>query len=258
MTFLRYVAIGDSLTEGIGDPDPVGGHLGWADRLAEILAERQPEFTYANLAVRGKTSAQIKADQLGPALALRPDLVTVTAGMNDLVRARYDAEVAAANLEAMFARLTASGARVATVSFPDLGKISPVARRVLPRILDLNARLRTLTQRYDVALLDVFPEPFTSDPRLWSADRLHASPLGHTRIAAGVAHTLGLPGHDDWNEPLPRCSPVPALHALRADVRWTLDHVGPWLWRRLRGHVPGDGFAAKRPRLEPMAPQRVA
>lgn len=258
MTFLRYVAIGDSLTEGIGDPGPAGGHLGWADRLAGILAERQPEFTYANLAVRGKTSAQIRAEQLEPALALRPDLVTVTAGMNDLVRARYDAAAAAANLEAMFARLTASGARVATVSFPDLGRISPVARRVLPRILDLNARLRTLTRRYDVALLDVFPEPFTGDPSLWSTDRLHASPLGHARIAAGMAHTLGFPGHADWNAPLPPRSPAPALHALGADLRWTLDHAGPWLWRRLRGRVPGDGVVAKRPRLEPMPPQRVA
>ena len=35
----RYVAIGDSFTEGIGDPEPAspGGHRGWADRVAEVL-----------------------------------------------------------------------------------------------------------------------------------------------------------------------------------------------------------------------------
>ncbi len=112
--FLRYVAIGDSLTEGIGDPEPTGGHRGWADRLAEILTEGQPRLGHAHLAVRGKTSGQIRTGQLGPALALEPDLVTVMAGMNDVVRPRYDAWSVAANIEEMFARLTASGARVAT------------------------------------------------------------------------------------------------------------------------------------------------
>jgi len=255
LPFMRYVAIGDSLTEGIGDPGPAGGHRGWADRFAEILAEAQPGLTYGNLAVRGKTSAQIRTDQLGPALALHPDLVTVTAGMNDVVRPRYDAESVAANIEETFARLTASGARVATMTFPDLGKVSPVARRVRPRILGLNARLRVIAARHGVAVLDVFAHPFTADPRLWSDDRLHASPIGHARIAAGMAHTFGLPGHDDWAEPLPARSPVPVVQALGADVRWAVDHVGPWLWRRLRGHVPGDGFTAKRPVPGPVTPQ---
>ncbi|EPD69067.1 SGNH/GDSL hydrolase family protein [Streptomyces sp. HGB0020] len=255
--FTRYVAIGDSLSEGIGDPGPTGGHRGWADRFAEILAETQPGLTYGNLAVRGKTSAQIRADQLGPALALRPDLVTVTAGMNDVVRPRYDPEAVAANIEETFARLTASGARVATMTFPDLGKISPVARRVRPRILDLNARLRDLASRYEVALLDLFPLPFTADPRMWSDDRLHASPTGHARIAAGMAHTFALPGHATWSRPLPPTTRVPTLKALGADLRWTVDHVGPWAWRRLRGHTPGDGFTAKRPVPGPVRPQHV-
>ncbi|MER6423732.1 SGNH/GDSL hydrolase family protein [Streptomyces sp. NPDC001137] len=254
-SYLRYVAIGDSLTEGIGDPGPAGGHRGWADRFAEILAQQQPGLTYANLAVRGKTSAQIRADQLGPALALHPDLVTVTAGMNDVVRPRYDPEAVAANIEETFARLTASGARVATMTFPDLGKVSPVARRVRPRIVGLNARLRVLAARYGVDVLDVFPHPFTADPRLWSDDRLHASPLGHARIAAGMAHTFGIPGYEDWAEPLPPLSPLPVLRAVGADVRWAVDHVGPWLWRRLRGHVPGDGFTAKRPEPAPVTRQ---
>lgn len=250
--FIRYVAIGDSLTEGIGDPGPAGGHRGWADRLAEILARSRPGLAYGNLAVRGKTSRQIRTEQLGPALDLRPDLVTVTAGMNDVVRRRYDPEAVAANIEEMFGRLTASGARVATLTFPDLGKVSPVARRVRPRILALNARLRVVAARHNVDVLDLFPRPFTADPRLWSDDRLHASPAGHARVAAGMAHVLGVPGHDDWSRPLPPGTPVPALRALGGDLRWAVDHVGPWVWRRLRGHVPGDGFTAKRPVPRPV------
>jgi lysophospholipase L1-like esterase len=256
--YTRYVAIGDSLTEGLGDPDPAGGHRGWADRLAEVLAGHQPSLAYANLAVRGKTAAQIRAEQLAPALELKPDLVTVMAGMNDLVRSGFDAASVVADIEEMFARLTASGARVATVTFPDLGKVSPLARRVLPRILDLNARLRDTAERHDVVVLDVFTHPVTTDPRLWADDRLHASPLGHARIASGMAHTLGLPGHDYWAEALPAQPPLPALRAVGAEVRWAVDFLGPWLWRRLRGRSSGDGFSAKRPEPGPVKLQDAA
>lgn len=78
----RYVAIGDSFTEGIGDPEPdsPGGHRGWADRVAEQLAERTDDFAYANLAVRGRLLQQIADEQIDPALALRPDLISISAG----------------------------------------------------------------------------------------------------------------------------------------------------------------------------------
>ncbi|GAA3780704.1 SGNH/GDSL hydrolase family protein [Streptomyces phyllanthi] len=250
--YTRYIAIGDSLSEGLGDPSPAGGHRGWADRLAEILAGHQPGLTYANLAVRGKTAAQIRAEQLGPAIELEPDLVTVTAGMNDLVRSGFDAASVVAEVEEMFVRLTASGARVAIMTFPDLGKVSPLARRVLPRIVDLNTRLRATAERHGVAVLDVFPHPVTTDPRLWSDDRLHTSPLGHARIASGMAHVLGLPDHADWTDPLPPRPPVPVLRAVGTEVRWAVDFLGPWLWRRLRGRSSGDGCSAKRPEPGPV------
>ncbi|AXG81111.1 SGNH/GDSL hydrolase family protein [Streptomyces paludis] len=253
-SFMRYVAIGDSLSEGLGDPSPSGGHRGWADRLAEILAARRPGLTYANLAVRGKSAAQIRAEQLGPALALKPDLVTVTAGMNDLVRSGFDAASVVADIEEMFVGLTASGARVAVMTFPDPGRISPLARRMLPRVVDLNARLRAAAERHGVTVLDVFPHPVTTDPRLWSADRLHTSPLGHARIASGMAHVLGLTGHGGWNDPLPPRPPVSALGAVRTEVRWVLGFLGPWLWRRLRGRSSGDGCSAKRPEPGPVTP----
>ena len=249
--YTRYVAIGDSQTEGIGDGDEATGYRGWADRLAELLAEAQPDLTYANLAVRGKLTAQIKAEQLAPALTLKPDLVTVVAGMNDLLRPGFDADQVMADIEEMFARLTEAGAQVATVTYPNMGELSPLTRRALPRVLDLNTRLRTAADRYGVAVLDVFPHPVTTDPRLWSQDRIHASPLGHTRIASGMAHTLGLPGHEDWSAPLPPLAPVPALRTLTADARWALGFLGPWLWRRLRGRSSGDGRTAKRPELTP-------
>ncbi|MBI0296471.1 SGNH/GDSL hydrolase family protein, partial [Streptomyces sp. PRKS01-29] len=105
--YSRYVALGDSQTEGLGDGDDTTGLRGFADRLAEHLALGNPHFTYANLAVRGRLAAQVHAEQLAPALALRPDLATVVAGVNDFLRPRFDADHVAPRA----ARLLAGGRR---------------------------------------------------------------------------------------------------------------------------------------------------
>ena len=83
----RYVALGDSFTEGVGDPESrsPGGLRGWADRVAEELSVGHEDFAYANLAVRGLLLEQILDQQAGPALALKPDLITLSGGGNDLV-----------------------------------------------------------------------------------------------------------------------------------------------------------------------------
>ncbi|WP_420037075.1 SGNH/GDSL hydrolase family protein [Streptomyces sp. cg28] len=255
-TYLRYVALGDSQTEGVGDGDDTTGLRGCADRLAERLAELDPEVRYANLAVRGRLAGQVRAEQLQPALALRPDLATVVAGVNDLMRPSFDADETAGHLEAMFAALTEAGAKVATVTFPDVGRMIPVARPLGGRITALNARIRIAAERHDVALAETAHPPVFTDPRLWAADRLHASPLGHARIAAAVADALHLPGSDDsWTRPLP---PQPAAaRAATAELRWLASYLGPWLGRRLRGRSSGDGRAARRPQLLPVSPAQA-
>lgn len=73
--------MGDSFTEGVGDPDPSlpNGVRGWADRVAEVLSGQVGDFGYVNLAIRGRKMLPVLAEQLEPAVALRPDLVTFTA-----------------------------------------------------------------------------------------------------------------------------------------------------------------------------------
>ncbi|MGW5850270.1 SGNH/GDSL hydrolase family protein [Streptomyces sp. NPDC055254] len=251
--YLRYVALGDSQTEGMGDGDDTVGLRGFADRLAEHLAASNPGLLYANLAVRGRVAGQVRAEQLEPALALRPDLATVVAGVNDLLRPRFDAAAVAGQLEEMFAALTAAGAHVVTVTFPDIAKIAPVARPVSSRVSDLNDRVRAAAARHGVTVADVGGREISADPRLWSADRLHASPLGHERIAAALAHTLRLPGSDDsWDLPLAPLARSGGLRAAGAELRWAAGFLGPWIGRRLRGRSSGDGRSAKRPGLLPL------
>ncbi|MFE0643725.1 SGNH/GDSL hydrolase family protein [Streptomyces sp. NPDC058877] len=256
-TFLRYVALGDSQTEGLGDGDDITGLRGWADRLAELLAREHPDVLYANLAVRGRLAGQVRAEQLAPALALRPDLATVVAGVNDLLRPRFDPDATAGHLETMFAALTGVGARVATLTFPDVGRITPLARPLGPRVEGLNERIRAASRRHGVTVVETSHHPVVTDPRLWSPDRLHAGPLGHARIAAAVAQALALPGSDDsWTRPLPPGNLPKGFGAVTVELRWIGSFLGPWLGRRLRGRSSGDDRRPKRPELLPVAAAR--
>ncbi|MFJ2749983.1 SGNH/GDSL hydrolase family protein [Streptomyces sp. NPDC087297] len=253
--YLRYVALGDSQTEGLGDGDDTVGLRGFADRFAAHLAAANPGLRYANLAVRGRLAGQVRAEQLGPALELRPDLATVVAGVNDILRPKFDAAEVAAHLEEMFAALTAAGAHVATVTFPDLSVLVPLARPVAPRIADLNDRIRAAAARHGVTVAETARPAAVTDPRMWTTDRLHASPVGHARIAAALAHAVGLPGSDDtWTHPLPPLPLAAGGSTVAAELRWAAAFLGPWLGRRLRGRSSGDGRTAKRPELLPFGP----
>lgn len=252
--FSRYVALGDSSTEGLDDPDGAGGYRGWADRLAEHLAAANPGLHYANLAVRGRLVRHVKEEQVAAAIALQPDVATVFAGVNDVLRPRFDLAAVVADLEQMYAALCATGATVLTITVPDPSRVMPVAKRLAPRIAAYNAAVRQAAERTGVVVVDVGASEVAGDPRLWSDDRLHANSLGHERIASALACALDLPGADpSWAEPL---SPEPrrAPHAVAvAELRWLRAHFAPWVVRRVRGQSSGDGGQPKRPELRPFS-----
>ncbi len=252
--YARYVALGDSQTEGIGDGDDRHGHRGWADRLAERLAPHSPGLKYANLAVRGARIGQIHAGQLAPALAMEPDLATVVAGLNDLIRPRCDVDTVADHLDRMIGALTATGARVATLTYPDVGAIAPLARRLAPRLAAFNARVRDLAARHGATVVETDRHAVCTDRRIWSADRLHLNPLGHARLGHGFAHALGVPDVDDsWTHPLPEHPAPGPVRTVADEARWAAAFLAPWLWRRITGRSSGDGHTAKRPHPEPVS-----
>lgn len=249
--FSRYVAIGDSSTEGLDDPDGAGGFRGWANRLAERIAAAQGELLYANLAVRGRSTRQIRETQLDPALAMRPDLVTLFSGTNDVVRRGFDPARVAGDIREMHRALIGQGATLLTFTLPDLAPVMPAARWIAPRVEQLNQILREVSAESGARLVDLATHPVATDPRLWSDDRLHANSLGHERIAAALAEALGLPDTDSsWSEPLPALPPPGLTVRLASELRWARRHFMPWVWRHLHGRSSGDGRQPKRPRLE--------
>jgi lysophospholipase L1-like esterase len=249
---IRYVAIGDSTVEGLEDPGPDGGYVGWADRLAVHLDAVHPGLNYANLAVRGLTAGEVRRTQLEPALALRPDIAVVVAGVNDVLRPRFDRAALRDDLFAMHSGLAGSGARVAAFTMPDMSRVAPLAVVLRPRIEALNAIVRETEGRFGTAVADLAAEPLASDPALWHDDRLHANSEGHRRIALALAEALGVDA-GDWRSPLPVAVADDARLAVVArELGWVATHLVPWLWGRVRGRPPEVARTCKRPDLLPV------
>lgn len=257
--FNRYVALGDSTTEGLDDPYPGGraGHevyRGWADRLAEKLARLNPELEYANLAIRGRQIAGIEQTQLEPALSMDPDLASVVGGVNDLLRPKVDLDEIAAHMERMQAALIAKGATVITVTLPDLASSMRVASLVSDRLKIYNQNMRDVAARSGAIVVDLARELAVYDPRGWSSDRLHASSDGHEMIAIAAARALGVEGAEEelavLRANVPEIQAKPRRKAAIAEAQWVWTHLRPWIGRRIRGSSSGDGVEPKRPTME--------
>jgi len=254
MTWTRYVAIGDSFTEGLGDPDPAtpGGWRGWADRLAESLAQRTDDFTYANLAVRGRLLGRIVDEQLPEALDLEPELVSMSGGGNDLLRPGADVDAVGALLDEAVGRLRGAGIDVILFTGADPAE-SPVIRRLRGRIAAYNEHIHAIASARGAFVVDLWTMPVLRDWRMWHEDRLHMSSAGHRRVTMAVLETLGLPVEATWRDPLP---PLPELRLtarLLRETRWARTYFAPWLVRHLRGRSSGDHVTAKRPALTPLS-----
>ncbi|MBY0287523.1 MAG: SGNH/GDSL hydrolase family protein [Mycobacteriaceae bacterium] len=247
--YSRYVALGDSFTEGIGDPHPEcpNGLRGWADRVAEVLGQHNPHMRYANLAVRGRTMNEILTEQIQTAVMLEPDIVTVYAGMNDLLLVRNNIDTMMARYADALKTLQQTGAVVLTFTAADLGTV-PLFRRLRGRAAIYNELLRTVVDDLGVQLVDFWRYNEFRDPRLWAGDRVHLSPLGHERMAAKVLDTLTVP-HSLTSRSAALLASSPPVRSWWQNLRWATAFAAPWAARRLRRVTPGAGIEPKLPGL---------
>lgn len=250
----RFVAVGDSFTEGVGDPEPesAGGLRGWADRFAEVLSGYDEDFAYANLAVRGKLIKQIAEEQVEPALDLRPDLISLCAGGNDVIRPGTDPDDVTARLERVVERLREGGATLLLFTGVDTA-FQPVFRSIRGKVAIFNENVRKIAQRHDCVVVDQWALEELQDSRYWAGDRLHLNALGHHTIARAALDALNVP-HD-----LAPLDPPPLperswREARKDDVVWAREHLVPWVIRRIKHQSSGDGLSAKRP--EATSPRR--
>ncbi|MGO4254718.1 SGNH/GDSL hydrolase family protein [Paenarthrobacter sp. TAF1] len=243
----RYVAIGDSFTEGVGDPSKIlpNGVRGWADRVAERLAKAQPGWEYANLAVRSKRLRHIIDEQLEPALAMEPTLITLYAGGNDILDFGTDMDTLLADYELLVARLSGTGATVVLFTGFDV-KVSAVLEPFKKRNTLYNHRVREIAAKYGAVLVDYWCFDAYKDPRMWSPDRLHMSKAGHKYLAGQVLDHLNVPHKipaKEWEPP----TRLTLREWERRQRRWVNDWVVPLFGRKLRGVTLGDSLQPRWP-----------
>ncbi|WP_348771149.1 SGNH/GDSL hydrolase family protein [Canibacter zhuwentaonis] len=248
----RMIVIGDSFAEGLGDPEPkaCGQLRGWADRVAEVFAGLDPNFAYANLAVRGKVIRQIAAEQVAPALKLKPDLVFISAGGNDVLRPRSNPDQISQRLEKIVAEFSAVGATVVLFSAFDV-KDAKVFRTVREKAAVFSQNIYSIANKHDALVVHCWGIIAAHDERYWDADRLHLNALGHHTVALQVLNTLNVPHNlkQQHPAPLPERSWRQARHE---DVIWAREHFMPWVIRRVKRVSSGDNLSPKRPEALPL------
>ena len=245
----RFVAIGDSFTEGVGDIDPSRPNdcRGWADRVAAQLVTNDDSWGYANLAIRGKKLQQVLDEQLDAAIALDPTLVTLYAGGNDILRPSVNIDGLMERYRAGVEKLVATGARVVLFTGFDSAK-APLFRVTRGRTAIYNEHVRKISADLGNDLVDFWHMKRFQDWRYWDVDRLHLGIAGHTMMAKEVLAVLG--EKDEIADPEVDEPPVTSLsERVVAEATWTKDYLVPWVKRRVTGTSSGDGMRAKYPKL---------
>jgi lysophospholipase L1-like esterase len=247
--YRSYVAIGDSLSEGLGDFtfDVCRDRNGWTDRLALLLkaeaAQNGHTFEYANLALRGSKLRTIIGPQLEAALRLQPDLVSVMAGSNDFMAKNLD--LLEQEFRAGLQLLQAAGCDVIVAT-----TIRPTHLRffagVVPRARRMSEMIHRVAEELQIPVLDVFNIQDFQHLGYWADDMVHFSGHGHIKVANEAARILGL------SERIPE-APAHAIEApprdLISTLRWYREYVIPFIGRRLRGASSGDGMSSKHSQL---------
>lgn len=241
--YLRFAALGDSTTYGIGDPvSPsvsANGWRGWARLLSGAL-ESTYDVSFCNLAVSGATSRCVVEGQLADAVAHRPDIASLVVGVNDTMRSTWDVGRIRHDLMTTAGALHDAGALLMTARFHDHGKVfglpGVLRRPLMARIEAVNGVYDEVHAAYGGLRVDLALCPEVTDRSFWSVDRLHPSELGHRLFARHFAGLLAREGLDF--EP-PSVSPEGgATTSWRTDVRWMVAEGAPWVGRRARDLGP--------------------
>jgi EmrB/QacA subfamily drug resistance transporter len=185
----RFVVVGDSMAEGVGDPVPGYEHLGWADRVARSL-----HAEYLNLGLRNLRAAEVRETQLERALAFAPDLAAVVCGGNDLMKPDHDPVAVERHVDAIVAALRAAGSDVIMFAPFDMSRSELLPEDRKPAWRSLIDRMGTLAEtvagRHAAVLVDFRSHPAGSDRSIYSSDRIHLNARGHAICAAQTLREL--------------------------------------------------------------------
>ena len=249
MKYRRFIALGDSMTEGMSDEQVNGFYRGWADRTADVLATENSEFTYVNLAIRGKLLQQVIDDQipLVPKFVTGKDtLVSFHAGANDLLRPSYNPDLVLPKYQEAVRVLAATGCQLMLfTAIERVAKSGKMQDLWQARFSQFNKVVRDMATEVGGIVLEATADPEIGSRRFLDKDRLHLNPAGHHRVAQGVLQKIGGPHDANWRSDLPPLPSRSLVAKIYDDLRWFITFLIPWMSRRIRGVSSGDGRSPK-------------
>ena len=247
--YTRFIALGDSFTEGMQDEKINEQYRGWADRVAEALASETQGFTYMNCAIRGKLVGQVIDDQIPKALRWieGPNtLVSFHAGANDLLRPSYDPNLVLPKYQEAVRVLAATGCQLMLfTAIERVAKSGKMQDLWQARFSQFNKVVRDMAAEVGGIVIEATADPEIGSRRFLDKDRLHLNPAGHHRVAQGVLQKIGGPHDANWRSDLPPLPSRSLVAKIYDDLRWFITFLIPWMSRRIRGVSSGDGRSPK-------------
>jgi lysophospholipase L1-like esterase len=200
------VALGDSITNGHGEP-MLGVHpQSWAQWLAQAL-----DVPFHGLAADGATAADVLREQV-PRLRGPYEVGALFAGVNDARSLDWDAEAFERDLRAIATALAGAAGRLLLCTLPaDLGR-----PRAAPKPLEAGAIARRVAAELGAGVVDLDD---LAGPRLMLPDAVHPTALGQAVIAERAAAALRRAGVDVPRSPLVLAD---VHRSPRARARWAL------------------------------------
>ena len=255
----RFIAIGDSLTEGLSDKYLDGSYRGWADRVADEISKQNPDFRYANLAVRGKLLEQVVVDQLQIALPWMQGsqtLVTFHAGANNVLRPKFEPNQVFETYANAVAQIAATGAKLLLFTVREVSNPQTKTQHYWnQRFGPFNENVKRVATEFGATVMDANSKEVFGDPRMLAKDRLHLSTEGHRRVAAAVLSAVDMPHDSDWQDPMSPYKPAPAPIRVVGSVAWGVAFLVPWAIRRITRKSSGDGRVSKHSELVTWSPR---
>jgi lysophospholipase L1-like esterase len=187
----RFVAIGDSFTEGIGDEVEGIALKSWVDHFVQLC---EKDIEYANFAKRGLVTEEIRLQLLEKALTFNPDLVSLIAGANDVLKGRWNHDAYKNDMEFMIDTLSKAGADIIIANLPDFTVRLPFAsekkQEIKEQLLEANEVIHSLSREYKLHHVDFWNHHLVNDNTLWSKDLIHPNSKGYVKVAELIFSSL--------------------------------------------------------------------
>ena len=202
--FKNYVALGDSLAQGISDWGRGPANIGFADVLANLLRTNEPGLRFTNLGVGGARVADVFRSQLPQVAALAPDFVTLAVGANDIQGTALG--LFAQDYQQLLAGLRANQcSTIVAATVPNFAHLLPpqfatYREAVQERVRAFNRIIVDTAAAHDAYVVDLQDRPEVQDPRNVSGDGVHPNARGYRIMARAFAETLNAAG---FTLPLP-------------------------------------------------------